>query len=84
LLTAPGATVVPAEDEDEAGADADAVDADTPQGAGLPEALSKPLTCGTTTTARPATTTTASTAINAGYARLCRSSWLRYSRVARR
>ena len=73
MLTAPGAIAVPAEDEADAlEADADAVEADTPQGAGLPEALSKPLTCGTTTTARPATTTTASTAINAGYARLCR------------
>jgi hypothetical protein len=66
LLTAPGAIADPAGDE--AGAvDADAVDAETPQGsAGLPEALSKVLAWGTTTTAKPATTTTASTAINAG------------------
>jgi hypothetical protein len=77
LLTAPGAIADPAGDEADA-VDADAVDADTPQGpVGLPEALSKVLSCGTTATAKPATTTTASTAISAGYARLLRSSWLR-------
>jgi hypothetical protein len=69
LLTAPGAIADPAGDEAGAvDADAvDAVDADTPQGpVGLPEALSKVLTWGTTTTAKPATTTRANTAINAG------------------
>jgi hypothetical protein len=64
LLTAPGAIADPADADAD---DADAVDADTPQGtAGLPEALSKVLTWGTTTTAKPATTTRANTAINAG------------------
>ena len=65
MLTAPGAIADPADADD--ADDADAVDADTPQGSvGLPEALSKVLTWGTTTTAKPATTTRANTAINAG------------------
>jgi hypothetical protein len=67
LLTAPGAIADPADADADDADDADAVDADTPQGsAGLPEALSKVLTWGTTTTAKPATTTRANTAINAG------------------
>jgi hypothetical protein len=45
--------------------------------AGLLDEVRNVLACGTSTTTRPATTTRASIAINAGYVRLCRSSWLR-------
>jgi hypothetical protein len=45
--------------------------------AGLLDELRMVLACGTSIKTRPAATTIASTAISAGYARLCPSPWLR-------
>ena len=64
---------------------ADAVAVGPAQGtAGLLDELRRVLVCGTSTTTRPAPSTTANIAISAGYARLRSPSWLRYRRAARR